>query len=227
MQKESLRAHQMSSKLIDLTHDTVPEKQWRPIQKTFDRVPPQAILMEKVPLREWEVEQQNEHLKFVYDRRDLDIDVFRKLQANGEIIKMAIDARDLAKDNFWKNEAEIHDKAKWYIDRMKGQKPYDLHGIQPLTYDLKMLGDPNRGGQKKKSAKDIDKKKADVEKKQKKKTAQKMGSEGAKYLDEIEEEVAEKDSEEQEDSDDVPEDKYDPLAKQKEGGPKLKKQSML
>lgn len=55
-----------------------------------------------------------------------------------------------------------------------------------------------------------------------------MGSEGAKYLDEIEEEVGDqKDSEEEEDSDDVPEDKYDPLAKQKEGGPKLKKQSML
>lgn len=47
-------------------------------------------------------------------------------------------------------------------------------------------------------------------------------------MDEIEEEVGDqKDSEEEEDSDDVPEDKYDPLAKQKEGGPKLKKQSML
>lgn len=86
-------------------------------------------------------------MKFVYDRRDLDIDVFRKFQANGEIIKMTIDARDLTKDkNFWKNETEIHEKAQYFIKRMKMQKPYDLHTIQPLTYDLKMLGDPNRGG---------------------------------------------------------------------------------
>ena len=51
---------------------------------------------------------QAEYFKYVYDRRYIDADVFRKLQSNGEIIKMAIDAKDLTRDNnFWKTEQEI------------------------------------------------------------------------------------------------------------------------
>ena len=91
-----------------------------------------------------------------------------------------------------------------------------------------MLGDPNSAPSKKKSAKDIDKKKADAAKKLKKKAAAKIGTEGAKYLDEIAEDAEEgKYSDEEDDSDHTLDDKYDPLAKQKEGAPKLKKQSML
>jgi len=42
----------------------------------------------------------------------IDFDVFKKFQANGEIIKMTIDAKDLTKDkNFWKTETEIQEKA--------------------------------------------------------------------------------------------------------------------
>ena len=48
----------MSSKLIDLTHDTLPETLWRPIKKDFDRVPPQRVLEEKTMLREWEEDQR-------------------------------------------------------------------------------------------------------------------------------------------------------------------------
>lgn len=100
----------MSSKVIDLTHDTLPEhsNSWRPIQKTFDRVPPEGILMDRILLREWEQELYAENIKYVYNRRDLDADVFKKFQANGEIIKMTVDARELTKDkNFWKGESEI------------------------------------------------------------------------------------------------------------------------
>ena len=109
----------MSSKVIDLTHDTLPETTWRPIDKTFDRVPPQGILGDKVLLREWEQELQGEYFKFVYDRRVLDMDVFKKFQANGEVIKMANDI-ELTKDkNFWKSEADIQENAIRFINQMK------------------------------------------------------------------------------------------------------------
>ena len=135
----------MSSKVIDLTHDTLPETTWRPIDKTFDRVPPQGILGDKVLLREWEQELQGEYFKFVYDRRVLDMDVFKKFQANGEVIKMANDI-ELTKDkNFWKSEADIQENAIRFINQMKRVQPFDVHKLQPQTYDLKMLGDP-RGG---------------------------------------------------------------------------------
>ncbi len=53
-----------------------------------------------------------EYYKNVYDRRNIDIDVFKKFQANGEIIKMTINAAELTKDKtFWKTEDEIHQKA--------------------------------------------------------------------------------------------------------------------
>ena len=106
--EENRRAHQLSARVIDLTHDTLPESKWRPIQKTYDKVPPQNILEDRILLRDWEVDQQHEHFSYVYDRRMIDADVFRKLQQNGEIIKMAIDAKDLTKDaNFWRTEKEI------------------------------------------------------------------------------------------------------------------------
>jgi len=94
--------------VIDLTHDVLPELSWRPIQKTFDRVPPSGIIDDRTLLREWELEQQNEYYRFVYDRRNLDLDVFKPFQTQGDTIKMTIDAKDLTKDKqFWKTEEEI------------------------------------------------------------------------------------------------------------------------
>ena len=93
--------------MVDLTHDTLPEKDWRPIQKTFDRVPPQGILDDRVLLREWEFEHLQEYYKKVYNKTNVEIDVFKKFQANGEVIKMIADAKELSKDrNFWKLEEE-------------------------------------------------------------------------------------------------------------------------
>lgn len=72
----------------------------------------------------------NEYFRNVYDRRDIDLDVFKKFQANGEIIKMTVDAGELAKDkNFWKTEAEIAERAQYYINSMKRIKPFDTHKI--------------------------------------------------------------------------------------------------
>ena len=64
----------------------------------YDRVPAQAVLEDKTLLREWEMEIMDDYLRHVYDRRLIDMDVFRKLQANGEIIKMAVNSKDLTKD---------------------------------------------------------------------------------------------------------------------------------
>ena len=61
-----------------MTHDTLPEISWKPIKKRRDRIPPQRVLEEKVLLREWEMDQYDKYFKNVYNRRDLDIDVFKK-----------------------------------------------------------------------------------------------------------------------------------------------------
>jgi len=85
-------------------------------------VPPQGIIDDRILLREWEQEHLIEYYKKIFDRKDYDIDVFKKLQANGDIIKMAADARELTKDKvFWRTEEEIHDKARIYINKLKGQ----------------------------------------------------------------------------------------------------------
>ena len=55
--KDSMRAHQLSSKIVDLTHDVLPETQWRPIKKTYEKVPPAQFLTgddTKILLKEWE-----------------------------------------------------------------------------------------------------------------------------------------------------------------------------
>ena len=108
--EQALRAHQLGSKVIDFTHDTLPETNWKPIEKTFDRVPPQFYLEEKSKtlLKEWEAEQHAEHYKFVYDRRGIDVDVFKPFQINGDVIKNTIDHKELMKDKgFWKKEEEL------------------------------------------------------------------------------------------------------------------------
>ena len=147
-----MRQHQLASKVIDLTHDTLPEYSWKPIRKQYDRLPPQPIMDDKVLLLEWEMEQRIDYYNKIYDRREIDVDVFKRFMANGEIIKMTIDPSELTKDKkFWQSENEIQDKAVDYINKFKRMRPYDIHKLHPQTYDLKMIGDPNSGGAKKRS----------------------------------------------------------------------------
>ena len=138
--------------MVDLTHDTFPnnDTKWRPIQKTYDRVPPIAVLEDKTLLREWEIEQMLEYFSYIYDRKNVDFEVLRRFQAQGEIIKMAIDYKDLTRDkNFWKTEAEIADKALFYLKQLQRLKPFDYHKIQPQTYDMKLMGDPGAAKKRK------------------------------------------------------------------------------
>ena len=77
----NLRAHQLSAKMIDFTHDTLPEvNKWRPILKTYDKIPPQPVLEDKTLLREWEQEQHAEYFSYVYNRLYIDQEAYKKLQ---------------------------------------------------------------------------------------------------------------------------------------------------
>ena len=114
-----MRAHQLSSKLIDLTHDTVPEKKWRPIAKTYDRVPPELILNDKILLREWQGNQEEDYEHYVHSRKKIDNDLFRKLQEQGEIIKQMPNYRELnAERSFWKTEEYLSTVARKYLGEL-------------------------------------------------------------------------------------------------------------
>lgn len=177
-------------------------------------MPPDIIMKDRILLREWEQEQMNDYYKNIYDRRNIDLDVFKQFQAQGEIIKTTVIASELTKDKkFWQTEQQIMELAAREINKLKRIKPYDVHKLQPQTYDLKMLGDPQSGRPSKKKNQAADKKKKEkVEKKQQKKTAAKLGNDGKGLLDEIEEDDRD-DKDSDIGSDDVPDDKYDPLAR--------------
>ena len=98
----------MYATIIDLTHDCLPEKEWKPVRHEPEKIPPLTIIKDNVLLRDWEQTLVNEWYSYVYDRRIIEIECLRKFITNGEIVKMAIDPRDLTRDkNFWKEEVAI------------------------------------------------------------------------------------------------------------------------
>ena len=140
----------MAAKVVDLTHDTAPEKAWHPIKKAWEKVPPVPIMKEKVLFYEWKMDVENEHYKNRFDRRLVDIDVFKKLNQQGEIIKMQIDAKELTKDEkFWDTEKEIQTNAAKFITQLKDIKPYDLYDIGTTSYGMDFNADNPVSGKKK------------------------------------------------------------------------------
>ena len=106
---------------------------------------------------------------------------------------MAIDAKDLTRDNnFWKTEQEIQQRAIQHIRDLKKLKPYDYHKIQPQTYDLKMVGDPNAKKTKTQGDAKMDKKKKKLENQNKKRAAAKLGRDNE--LSEVDEEIEQQSS---------------------------------
>ena len=236
----------MAAKVVDLTHDTAPEKAWHPIKKAWEKVPPVPIMKEKVLFYEWKMETENEHYKNRFDRRLVDLDVFKKLNQQGEIIKMQIDARELTKDEkFWETEKEIQANAAKYITQLKDINPYDLHKIGTSAYEINMLADSSAPGKKKRGGKGKSKGKKSKEGKKggggggaavggkKRKVEDKTANQPKVrrqvlpgLMDEIPEENAPvkddtdvSDFSDEEDPDGI----YDPLYKEKRGGPKFKK----
>jgi hypothetical protein len=128
----------MMSNLVDLTHDTLPEVEWRPIKKYQEPIPPPNVVNDKIELVMWEMGLRKEFFSKTYNRIYFDEEVFKKFISNGKIIKMLVDPNDLqdAKE-FWKNEEEITKVAAQYIRGLKRQKVYDFHDINPQAYDLR------------------------------------------------------------------------------------------
>jgi hypothetical protein len=85
----------MQSKVIDLTHDTLPEIVWRPIAKLPELVPPPNIINDKVNLMNWEMQLQKEHYYHTFNRIYFDNEVFKPFINNGKVIKMLVDPKDL------------------------------------------------------------------------------------------------------------------------------------
>ena len=122
----------MAAKVIDLTHDVVPEVNWKPIRKEMNResLPPAPLLSDRVLLREWEMEQLCENHQYYYDKRIVEDEVFQGFKAQGDIINMLEDPEELDKDQaFWEKEQEIHQLAFMHIDRMRQFRPYDSFDI--------------------------------------------------------------------------------------------------
>jgi len=65
---------QMQSNVIDLTHDTLPErnKYWRPIKKYEDPMPPPNIINDKVNLKNWEQSLYKDHYHYTFNRQYFD-----------------------------------------------------------------------------------------------------------------------------------------------------------
>ena len=63
------RDHAMAAKVVDLTHDALPENAWKPIRKEYDKLPAVGVLNDKVLLREWEMNEADEYFGKIYDRR--------------------------------------------------------------------------------------------------------------------------------------------------------------
>ena len=79
----------LATTVIDLTHDCPSELNWRPIKRVPELKPPEPILKDKINLKEWEQQQINEYLKWCFDRRIIDQEVYKRFQLNGESIRMA------------------------------------------------------------------------------------------------------------------------------------------
>ena len=69
----------MYANVIDLTHDVLPERMWKAIRYEPDKVPPANIIKDVVLLRDWEQTLINDFHSYFYDRRIIEIDVFKKL----------------------------------------------------------------------------------------------------------------------------------------------------
>lgn len=89
-------------------------------------------------LKEWENAAINEQASWLYDRRNVDQDVFRRFRENGDVINMATSAAELTKDlNFWKTEEEVQKVAFLYMKETKGLRPFDSYNMKPDSYDIK------------------------------------------------------------------------------------------
>ncbi len=130
--------NRMATSVIDLTHDVIHELYWRPIERKPEEKPPDNVLKDKLLLKDWEQTKVNENFSWIYDRRVIDQEVFKRFQLLGETIKITADYRTLTNDaEFWKEERATQVATVQFINEFKKMKPYDTFEIKPETYDMK------------------------------------------------------------------------------------------
>jgi len=64
--------NQMARNCVDLTHDCLAERYWRPIVREEEVKPPDNILRDKLLLKDWELMQVNNYYNYCWDRRIYD-----------------------------------------------------------------------------------------------------------------------------------------------------------
>jgi hypothetical protein len=80
----------------------------------------------------------NDWAAYMYDRRIIDGEVFRRYRENGDIVNMVIDHRELTKDlGFWRSEEEIRRVAWLHIKDLKKMKAYDAFDMKVESYEVK------------------------------------------------------------------------------------------
>ena len=126
-------------KVLDLSQNAATELYWKPIKRVEDPIPPDHFLRgPTINIKEWESAQYNEWAAYMYDRRIIDGEVFRRYRENGDIVNMCIDHRELTKDvGFWRSEEEIRRAAWLHIKDLKKLKPFDMFDMKPDGYEVK------------------------------------------------------------------------------------------
>lgn len=128
----------MALNVYDLTHDVIHELYWKPIVRKPEEKPADNVLKDKLLLKDWEQTLVNENFTWIYDRRIIDQEVFKKFQMLGDTIKTTADYRNLTNDQeFWKEERLTQQAAVYFLNEFKKMKPYDTFNIKPETYDMK------------------------------------------------------------------------------------------
>ena len=96
------------------------------------------MLKDKLLLKDWEMTQINDFYSYIWDRRILDGEIFRRYKMQGDIIKTTSNMLVLANDlHFWKNENDINIDAQIFVRKMKKLRPYDFFNMKPDVYDMR------------------------------------------------------------------------------------------
>lgn len=72
--------NQMATSCIDLTHESPIELYWRPIIRAPEKKPAENVLKDKLLLKDWEMTQINDFYSYIWDRRILDGEIFRRFK---------------------------------------------------------------------------------------------------------------------------------------------------
>ena len=72
--------NQMATNCIDLTHESPIELFWRPIIRAPEKKPAENVLKDKLLLKDWEMTQINDFYSYIWDRRILDGEIFRRFK---------------------------------------------------------------------------------------------------------------------------------------------------